>query len=57
MKIVVQKFGGTSVSTNESEVENATSGISNVSTFATTFLIITLVIGAIVLFLIIFIFG
>lgn len=41
-----------SVSTNESEVENATSGISNVSTFATTFLIITLVIGAIVLFII-----
>lgn len=40
------------VSTNLEEVENSTSTISNVRTFATTFLIITLIIGAIVLFII-----
>lgn len=38
------------VSTNLDEVESATKSISNVSTFATTFLIISLAIGAIVLF-------
>lgn len=38
------------LSTNLDQVESATDSISNVSTFATTFLIITLVIGAIVLF-------
>ncbi len=36
--------------TNLDDVESATKSISNVSTFATTFLIITLAIGAIVLF-------
>lgn len=41
-----------SVSTNLDEVESATSTISNVSNFATTFLIITLLIGSIVLFII-----
>ena len=41
-----------SVSTNLDEVESATSTISNVATFATTFLIITLIIGGIVLFVI-----
>lgn len=41
-----------SVSTNLEQVENATSTISNVHTFATTFLIITLIIGGIVLFII-----
>lgn len=40
------------VSTNLEQVENATSTISNVSTFATTFLIITLMIGGVVLFVI-----
>lgn len=41
-----------SVSTNMDQVESATSTISNVKTFATTFLIITLVIGGVVLFVI-----
>lgn len=41
-----------SVSTNLEQVENATSTISNVNTFATTFLVITLVIGGVVLFVI-----
>lgn len=41
-----------SVNTNLEQVESATSTISNVSNFATTFLIITLIIGAIVLFVI-----
>lgn len=41
-----------SVSTNLDQVENATSTISNVSTFATTFLVLTLIIGGIVLFVI-----
>ena len=41
-----------SVQTNLDQVENATSTISNVSTFATTFLILTLLIGGIVLFVI-----
>lgn len=41
-----------SVSTNLDEVEAATSTISNVKTFATTFLIITLIIGGVVLFVI-----
>lgn len=41
-----------SVSTNLDQVESATSSISNVKTFATTFLIITLSIGAVVLFVI-----
>ena len=41
-----------SVSTNLDQVESATSTISNVNTFATTFLIITLIIGGIVLFVI-----
>lgn len=41
-----------SVSTNLEQVENATSTISNVNTFATTFLIITLIIGGVVLFVI-----
>lgn len=40
------------VSTNEQEVLNATNSVSNVATFALTFLILTLVIGAIVLFVI-----
>ena len=40
------------VNTNLDQVESATSTISNVSNFATTFLIITLIIGAIVLFVI-----
>ena len=39
-------------STNLDQVESATSSISNVKTFATTFLIITLSIGAVVLFVI-----
>lgn len=39
-----------SLSTNLEQVESATSTISNVNTFATTFLILTLIIGAIVLF-------
>ena len=41
-----------SVSTNLDQVESATSTISNVKTFATTFLIITLIIGGVVLFVI-----
>ena len=41
-----------SVSTNLEQVENATSTISNVNTFATTFLVITLIIGGVVLFVI-----
>lgn len=41
-----------SVSTNESEITNATSSIKNVSVFAKTFLVITLIIGIIVLFVI-----
>ncbi len=41
-----------SVSTNLDQVESATSTVSNVHTFATTFLWITLVIGGIVLFVI-----
>lgn len=40
------------VSTNLDQVANATSTISNVNTFATTFLIITLIIGGVVLFVI-----
>ncbi len=40
------------VSTNEDEITSATSSISNVSSFTTTFLVITLIIGAIVLFVI-----
>ena len=40
------------VSTNLDEVESATSGVSNVANFATTFLIITLVIGGVVLLVI-----
>ena len=40
------------VSTNEQEVLNATNSVSNVATFALTFLILTLIIGAIVLFVI-----
>ena len=40
------------ISTNEEEVLNATNSVSNVSTFALTFLILTLIIGAIVLFVI-----
>lgn len=39
------------LNTNLEQVESATDSISNVATFATTFLIITLVIGAIVLFI------
>lgn len=38
------------VRTNLDDIESATDSVSNVSTFATTFLIITLTIGAIVLF-------
>lgn len=41
-----------SVTTNLEVIESATSTISNVKTFATTFLIITLVIGGVVLFVI-----
>ncbi len=41
-----------SVSTNLDQVESATSTISNVNTFATTFLVITLIIGGVVLFVI-----
>lgn len=41
-----------SVTTNLETVENSTKTISNVSNFATTFLIITLIIGGIVLFVI-----
>ena len=40
------------VETNLDRVENATKAISNVKTFATTFLIITIIIGTIVLFII-----
>lgn len=40
------------VTSNLDSIENATSSISNVKTFATTFLIITFVIGGIVLFVI-----
>ena len=40
------------ISTNEQEVLNATNSVSNVATFALTFLILTLIIGAIVLFVI-----
>ena len=40
------------VQTNLDQVEGATNTISNVNTFATTFLIITLIIGGIVLFII-----
>jgi putative ABC transport system permease protein len=40
------------LSTNEKEVSNATSSVANVSSFATTFLILTLIIGAIILFVI-----
>lgn len=40
------------VSTNLDQVANATSTISNVNTFATTFLVITLIIGGVVLFVI-----
>lgn len=40
------------VSNNLSEIENATKSINNVKVFATTFLIITLIIGAIVLMVI-----
>lgn len=41
-----------SVSTNIDNIKSATSTISNVKTFATTFLIITLIVGGIVLFII-----
>jgi putative ABC transport system permease protein len=41
-----------SVSTNLDQIESETSSITNVKTFATTFLIITLLIGGIVLFVI-----
>lgn len=41
-----------SLTTNLDQVSNATSTISNVNTFATTFLILTLLIGGIVLFVI-----
>ena len=40
------------VNTNLDQVEGATSTISNVNTFATTFLVITLIIGGVVLFVI-----
>ena len=40
------------VSTNLDQVESATETISNVNTFATTFLVITLIIGGVVLFVI-----
>ena len=40
------------LTTNEQEVLNATNSVNNVATFALTFLILTLVIGAIVLFVI-----
>ena len=40
------------INTNLDEIENSTTSITNVKTFATTFLIITLVIGGIVLFII-----
>ena len=40
------------LTTNEQEVLNATNSVNNVATFAVTFLILTLVIGAIVLFVI-----
>lgn len=40
------------LTTNEQEVLNATSSVNNVATFALTFLILTLIIGAIVLFVI-----
>lgn len=40
------------INTNLDEVESATSTISNTKTFATTFLIVTLIIGGIVLFVI-----
>ena len=38
------------VSTNLDSIENATSSISNTKTFATTFLIVTFIIGGVVLF-------
>lgn len=41
-----------SVNTNLETIENSTKTISNVATYATTFLIITLIIGAIVLFVV-----
>ena len=40
------------ITTNLDQIENSTSSISNVKTFATTFLIITFIIGAIILFVI-----
>ena len=40
------------VETNEEEANSAVSSVSNVNTFATTFLIITLIIGSIILFVI-----
>lgn len=40
------------VSSNVNDIESATSSISNIKTFATTFLIITFIIGGIVLFVI-----
>lgn len=40
------------VTTNLDQIENSTASISNVKTFATTFLIITFIIGAIILFVI-----
>lgn len=40
------------VNTNEQEVLNATNSVNNVATFALTFLILTLIIGVIVLFVI-----
>lgn len=40
------------INTNLSELENATKSIENVKTFATTFLMITLIIAAVVLFII-----
>lgn len=59
---VVEKFGeeltskglseNLTVQTNLDQVENATNTISNVKTFATTFLIITLIIGTVVLLVI-----
>lgn len=61
-KEVVEKFqselyekgmdSNLSVETNLDQVENATSTISNVKTFAVTFLIITLIIGTVILFVI-----
>ena len=40
------------VSTNLDSIENATSAVSNTKTFATTFLIVTFIIGGVVLFVI-----